>query len=136
MVLVTFINFGSLFLADIQQIPEKYKYASFYMDDPIPPEGFWLCAYARREVHFQLKEKGLDPYNYISPATVHGKWKIQKHQGIIYPTKIANLTKYANVEKPIPSRKEIEELEKEIQKFINSGYDFDRIVSIIKTNYW
>jgi hypothetical protein len=114
---VYFRNFGSLFEAIIIPI-EKLPYSPPPQYEYETPDGeirkivkpVWLCAKAKQDVRECLMRQGLNPSDFITPATVHGKWKIQLHQGIVYAKKLLDITSEANPGKPIPSHGEIDTL--------------------------
>ena len=89
----------------------------------------WLSSQGRRDAELCLRLQAKSPIDYITEATVHGEWKVRKHQGIIYALKTTNLLRYANPNKPIPSGAErdalfeylIEELRRQCQQWGSSG---------------
>ena len=70
----------------------------------------WLSSTGVSDTRKCLRIQGLEPSDYITPATVHGEWKVQKHQGIVYAIKSKDVTDYANPSKPIPASWEVERL--------------------------
>ncbi|MCW1309520.1 MAG: hypothetical protein QXP04_02410 [Candidatus Nanoarchaeia archaeon] len=118
---VYFRNYGVLFFATIVPIsslpyrPPRQYYGNV-PDEITGAEPVFLCNRALADVQKCLEIQGLDQYDYITPATVHGPWKAQPHQGIIYTKKLYNITRAANPYKPFPSSFEINELFEKLLK--------------------
>lgn len=118
-VVVIFRNYGALYKANIIPLSAlPYSPAPQYLHSL--PNGkiaqvatpVWLSAQGVADVREHLKLQGLQPTDYITPATVHGNWKVTMHQGIIYATEIKDITRQANPHKPFPSSTEIQSYRK------------------------
>lgn len=125
MVKVYFRNNGCLFFAKIVPISSlpyrpPLQYYGNVPDGEIRKvaEPVFLCNKGLADVKKCLEIQGLDQYEYITSATVHGPWKAQPHQGIIYTKKLYNITRAANPYKPIPSSAEISELFEKLVKLL------------------
>lgn len=89
-------------------------------------EPVWLTARGRIDAELCLRLQGVDDtYDYITSATVHGRWKKRLHQGIIYAVrgKSISLASYANPRKPIPSRAERDALFEHLLEILESNAD-------------
>jgi len=69
----------------------KYKILSRYhmgeLADGFKAQGYsplYLSAFRRGLVSQSLRLQGFKPSDFIEPVTVHGEWKIQKHQGYCF----------------------------------------------------
>jgi hypothetical protein len=47
-------------------------------------ELLYLSAPRRCFVEYSLALQGLRPHDFVEPVTVHGEWKVRKHQGIAF----------------------------------------------------
>ncbi|MEM3895426.1 hypothetical protein [Thermofilum sp.] len=121
---VYFRKYGCLFFAKIIPIqalpyrPPRQYYGSRpngeirKVAEPVFLPNRGVC-----DVRICLEIQGLQSYDYITPATVHGEWKKQLHQGIIYATSLYNITHAANPYKPFPSSTEVNELFEKLLNF-------------------
>jgi len=69
----------------------KYKVTSRYhggrLANGFEAQGYsslYLSAFRRSLVSQSLRLQGFEPSDFIEPVTVHGEWKIQKHQGYCF----------------------------------------------------
>jgi len=69
----------------------KYKVVSRYhggeLANGFKTQGYsplYLSAFRRGLVAESLRLQGFEPSDYIEPVTVHGEWKIRKHQGYCF----------------------------------------------------
>lgn len=65
----------------------RYTVEDYYHKGVVKVEGnaapIYLSAPMRRMVEYSLMLQGLEPREFIIPATVHGEWKKAWHQGYI-----------------------------------------------------
>lgn len=114
---VFFRNHGCLFqavIAPLDQLPfvPSPAYEGKVPDGTIEAAGLtpiFLCTKAKGDVRECLQRQGVNFDAYVTPATVHGTWKLRKHQGVIYAVE-KDLTHQVNPHKPFPSRAEIADL--------------------------
>lgn len=95
----------------------------------------WLSSYGVSTVAKSLRVQGLDPADYITPSTVHGMWKVKKHQGIVYSVNQQDITHLANPEKPIPSSIERQQLINRIIDILRpKPIEIQQVVNLVKNN--
>ncbi|MEM5868248.1 MAG: hypothetical protein QXG39_10070 [Candidatus Aenigmatarchaeota archaeon] len=122
---VFFRIFGCLYYAKIVPIAQLPYTPSPAYDMQLPDElrevvePIWLSTQAREDVRLCLERQGLDPWDYITPATVHNQNKTKKNQGIIYTIYAKNITYLANLNKPFPSKDEIQKL---FTRFVENNF--------------
>jgi len=140
-------SYGSLILrliVPLSSLPFKPnpQYNSSLPNGAIEKAGLkpiWLSTAGKISVSESLHVQGLDPDEYITPATVHGRWKCKKHQGVIYQinSKELDLTFVANPSKPIPSREEIDKLYSSLLNLLKEmkGWEAERVLEHFKI-FW
>jgi len=87
----------------------------------------WLSARGRDRVERCL---GDDVDAYLTPATIHGKWKRVWRQGIVYALKWVDITHFASW-KPAPSSEEREKLTEKVIDMIRNGMDLYEILTVL-----
>jgi hypothetical protein len=79
-------------LAEIVPLSQvKYRVVSRHLGGRIEDgyaeqglEELYLSAPRRRFVEYSLALQGLRPHDFVEPVTVHGEWKVKKHQGYVF----------------------------------------------------
>jgi len=138
-------SYGSLILrliVPLSSLPFKPnpQYNSSLPNGTIEKAGLkpiWLSTAGKTSVIESLHVQGLNPEEYITPATVHGRWKCKMHQGIVYQIAELDLTFVANPSKPIPSREEIDKLYSSLLNLLRemTGWEAQRVLEHFKT-FW